>query len=285
MNRKKWRVSVFSELIMLVGTAFLVAACAGTTARPAQPPTAQLAPTAPVAETNLITVVADNWCPYNCDPGSEYPGYVIELATEIFQKAGYRLKYENVPWSRAVRGVEEGIYDGAVGAALGDIPGAIFPEEEVGSLLNCMFVRKGETWRYTDLDSLKNIRLGVIGDYYYTDEINAYINASQNSPQVDIIRGANAVERNLKKLLDQKIDVYLEDLSVVYYTAAQAGLDKDEFEISGTIDEPQAIYIAFSPKDPESEKWAQILSQGIKESRENGRLAEILRRYGLKDWK
>ncbi|MEQ1790535.1 MAG: hypothetical protein ABL857_08835, partial [Rickettsiales bacterium] len=40
------------------------------------------------AEQTTINIVADEWCPFNCDPESDKPGYVIELAKEIFKPYG-----------------------------------------------------------------------------------------------------------------------------------------------------------------------------------------------------
>ena len=272
---------------LLCGMTFFAAACASEIAPSPQPSTVPQASQA--AESNAdsatITIVADDWCPYNCDPDSENPGYAIEAAAEIFEKAGYQIKYEYVPWTRAIEGVLDGTYAGAVGAAKGDIPSAVFPEEPLGYYGNYLFVRKGNTWQYTGLDSLKKIRLGVIGDYYYSDEINAYIEANKDNPNVDVIYGNNAVELNLQKLLGNKIDVYIEDSNIVFYTVKSAGLDVEKLEVAGVIGDPEAFYIAFSPLNPESKKWADILSKGIQELRDSGRLNEILQRYGLMDWK
>lgn len=33
-----------------------------------------------------VVLGADEWCPYNCTPGSNQPGYVVELAKAIFEK-------------------------------------------------------------------------------------------------------------------------------------------------------------------------------------------------------
>lgn len=285
MNRLARIAQLPVRFILALILVLLLAACGQPVTPASQPPTLPPSTPTPVKAANLITVAGDNWCPYNCEPGSELPGYMIEIATEVFKQAGYEVRYESVPWSRVVTGVEEGIYDAAVGAAKGDIPGAIFPEEELGSATNSLFVRKGDPWRYAGAESFKNIHLGVIGEYYYTDEINAYIEANKNSSQVDILLGDNAVERNLTKLLDKKIDVYIEDYNVAYYAANKIGLDKNAIEIAGSIDEPMLIYVAFSAKNPQSAKWAGLLSAGIKELRASGRLAEILKKYGMQDWK
>ena len=99
--------------------------------------------------SDTITIVADDWCPYNCEPGSDSPGYVVEVAREVFSMAGYSLEYKYVPWARAVREVDKGTYNGAIGASTGDLPTGIFPEEELGFYYKDFIIRKGDVWRFT----------------------------------------------------------------------------------------------------------------------------------------
>jgi len=45
------------------------------------------------------------------------------------------------------------------------------------------------------------------------------------------------------------------------------------------------IYIAFSPKRADSQRYARMLSEGVVPLRRTGRLAVTLSKYGFKDWK
>jgi polar amino acid transport system substrate-binding protein len=238
-------------------------------------------PLAVPAET--IKIVADDWCPYNCKPGSEYPGYVVEVAEEVFKNAGYRLEYEYVPWARALKEVTRGTYNGAIAATPQEAPNCIFPDEELGYYANDFIIRKGEPWRFVSMSSLEGIRLGAIDNYNYGENVNSYIERHKHTLSVQVLSGNRAVERNLKKLLQQKIDVYLEDRNVAYFTAKQMGIIH-RIAWAGNEGKPIALYIAFSPAIPESKKHARILSEGIRTLRKSGRLSEILRKYGVKDW-
>ena len=48
---------------------------------------------------------------------------------------------------------------------------------------------------------------------------------------------------------------------------------------------PVAVYIAFSPADPNAKADAALLTAGIVDMRASGRLAAILARYDVRDWK
>jgi polar amino acid transport system substrate-binding protein len=57
-----------------------------------------------VARADTITLHADEWCPYNCAPGSGMPGYAVEVAREVFEQAGHRLDYGLLSWGAQHRG-------------------------------------------------------------------------------------------------------------------------------------------------------------------------------------
>jgi polar amino acid transport system substrate-binding protein len=237
-----------------------------------------------VAISETITIVADDWCPYNCEPNSALPGYVVEIVGEIFGKAGYNLEYRSVPWARALKEVLAGTYEGAIAATSKELPDGIFPQEELGYYSNYFIIRKGDAWRFISMESLKSVRLGAIKNYNYGKALNSFIEKNKDSMAVQVLAGNNAVERNLKKLLQNKIDVYLEDRQVAHHMAKKMGI-LDKIDFGGIQGRPIALYVGFSPANPESNKYARILSEGIVEMRKSGRLAEILGKYGLGDWK
>jgi polar amino acid transport system substrate-binding protein len=102
---------------------------------------------APVrAET--ITLVADEWCPYNCAPGDAKPGFLIEIARRIFEPAGFGVDYKIVPWARAIRDARAGRYTAIVGAIRSEAPDFVFPETAAFPSGTHAFVRAGSDWRY-----------------------------------------------------------------------------------------------------------------------------------------
>jgi len=227
-----------------------------------------------------IVIVADEWCPYNCVPGSDKPGYVVEVASLIFAKKGHRLVYKTDSWSRTLKGVQKGIYTGAIAATREELPDGIFPENNLGFYGNYFVVRSESEWRFESLSSLRNLKLGVIKDYNYGESINNYI---QHSPTTVVKSGADAVKKSLGDLYRGIIDVYLEDHNVANYETKQLRLEK-YLKLAGSEGEPIALYIGFSPTSKRSHQYAQLLSDGISEIRSSGELADILAKYGLKDW-
>jgi polar amino acid transport system substrate-binding protein len=230
-----------------------------------------------------ITIVADEWCPYNCVPESVLPGYAIEIVRVVFAKHNIAVKYVKAPWTQSINAVKAGDYNAVLAAAKSKMPNGIFPQEEMGYYSNDFIALENSHWQFTGVDSLKLIKLGVIRDYVYGPELDPYI-LGANKQKVQVLFGDNASKVNILKVLRGDIDVYLEDQSVAFYEARILGLDKDLKHV-GSEGTATAFYLVFSAKLASSKKYAKMLSLGIQKLRKSGGLDYILSKYGLKDWK
>jgi polar amino acid transport system substrate-binding protein len=233
---------------------------------------------------DVITLRADIWEPYNCDPNATKPGFMIDVAKAIFTKAGYQVDYQSKGWTwdRSIEEARKGRIDAIVGASKDDAPDFVFPEEPFIVQRMSAFVKKGNPWRYSGVDSLAKVKLGVISGYAYEESIDAYVEKNANQGMVQIIKDANALDLNIKKLVAGRIDVTIEDAAVFNAKATALGMG-GQFDEAGTVGSPDNVTIAFSPAKESSKKYSEILSQGLKEMRASGALKEMLDRYGLKD--
>ena len=236
------------------------------------------------ANADQITLASDDWCPINCVPGSENQGFMVDIATIVFKKAGHTVVYKKVPWERALAQTRKGKYSAVIGAYHGDAPDFIFPKNEQGMIGNAFFTAKSNSWRYKGISSLNNLKLGVIKGYDYGEDINKYIKDNPKSPAVQLAFGDTPLELNIKKLMKSRIDVLLESEYVFNYKINQMGL-KDKIKFAGILAAPDKAFIAFSPVNKMSKEYAEILSSGMDSIRNSGELKKILAKYGLEDWK
>jgi polar amino acid transport system substrate-binding protein len=235
----------------------------------------------------VITLVADQWCPYNCVPDSEKPGYAIEIAKEIFNKNNIKIVYSNLPWDRAIEESRKGTYNGIVGANKLEASDFIFPEEKIGYSVNMFYVKEESTWQFDGIASLEKVSLGVIDGYSYNEGLDAYIEKNKtNSSKIQVIDGETGLVQNFKKLDMGRIDVFVENQAVGanYINENRIVGLKSAGQITDVNKENDFIYIAFSPSNPNSQKYSQMLSDGIKEMRASGKLQEILDKYYVTDW-
>lgn len=236
------------------------------------------------AQAATISIVADQWCPYNCEPGSDKPGFMIEIAQKVLAEAGHTVDYKNLPWSRAIDEARKGKYNAIVGAAVDDAPDFEYPGSPLGISKSVFAVPKGSSWKFTGMDSLAAVSIGTIQDYAYSEEFDAYVEANaKDAKKIQVATGDDALTTNIRKLEANRIGALVEDESVLNYELAQMAT-KTEFAIVGDLGESE-LFIAFTPGKPESKEYAKLLGEGVEKLRASGELAKILAKYGLKDWK
>lgn len=232
----------------------------------------------------VVSMKADLWCPYNCAPDSERPGFAVEIAREVFGPAGYTVEYTVLPWARTLDSVRAGETTIAIGATAGDVAdrGLVVGREPIGVQRNALAMRKDATFAYAGPDSLRDRRLGAILGYSYDEAIDAHIAAHKGTDAVQLIGGDDALQQNIRKLLAGRVDAVIDSVDVLRYAIISAR-QTDRVALV-EIGEPSAIYLAFSRNNPDAPALIQRLDDGIAAMRRDGRLATILARYGAMDW-
>ena len=112
---------------------------------------------------NEVKVAAIDWCPQIC-PEQENKGYIVEIMEAIFEHSDYRLTIQYFPWSRAIKGVEQGSFEVLLAPAKKEAPHLVYPEQPIGFQQMCFFTLVGNPWQYTGPDSLLKQRVGIAID-------------------------------------------------------------------------------------------------------------------------
>lgn len=232
-----------------------------------------------------ITIRADNWPPFNGNPKDAKTGYMIEVLREIYGPQGGKIDYQLMSWDDSLASVRKGQFNAVVGAARDDAPGFVFPQESFGTSANTFFVLGKSPWVYDGMASLGKIKLGVIEDYAYSDELDDYIKANKKGGKVVVSRGEEALALLINKLQTGQVDVVVEDASVMLYSLMKLGIPPGQIKAAGRPMDIQDIYVAFAPGIPASKKYAQQFDEGIRKLRSTGKLQQTLLRYNLTDWK
>jgi polar amino acid transport system substrate-binding protein len=246
---------------------------------------AAIVPVAAKAETETLTLRADVWCPYNCEPNDALPGYMVEIAKAALEPK-YKVDYQNLNWARAIAEAREGKYSGLVGAANSDAPDFVFPPSALGVGRNCFYVKPDSTWTYKGLDSLKGIAVGVIKDYSYDEnEIDGYIKANaKDAKKIDIVSGDNGLDLNVKKTLAGRIGAFIEEENVIKSYLFKKKLPENAVKSAGCVKESE-LFVAFSPKQKDAKELAKIVGDKVEAMRKDGSLKTLLAKYGIADWK
>lgn len=237
-------------------------------------------PLAPAA-ADVIELRADHWCPYNCEPDSERPGYMIELAREALAPFGHEVRYETLNWLRSIDKARRGEVQGIVGAIPEEAPDFVFGPP-LGPLADGIVTREGEEIDPGAEGAFKGLRIGAIRGYEYYGPLANYIEAHEDDrARVQFTHGDDALAKNLRKLAAGRLDVVVEDLNVIRHGVAA---DRLKGLSVRSLDVPEPGYVAFSPANPKSERYAREMTEGLSRLRESGRLIEIMDAYGLPVW-
>lgn len=229
-----------------------------------------------------VRLVADEWCPYNCAPGDEAPGILIEIAKRALEKEGVRVQYEILPWARAIDESRQGKHDGIVGASVADAPDFQFPDTHQFKMKNAVFTLNESKWEYKDIASLNDVSLGVIRDYTYGDDLDAYVSENQSDQKkVQFASGEDALETNIKKLLAGRIGALIEDENVFRMFLRDKPDYQDKFRIAGYLPESPTskIHVAFSPANENAKRYAELIAQETKDLEKSGEMQKIVARY------
>ncbi len=234
-----------------------------------------------LARAERLVIAGDLWCPINCAVDAEKRGLFVELAEQIFAESGIEVEYRVINWARAVHDTRRGKLGALIGAGVQDAPDFIFTPSAPGISRMCFYALRGGSWRYKGLESLQAVRLGAINGYSYGAELDLYLRNHHDLDHVQLMTGDRALISNLRKLRHGRIDALVENAWVMQALLSQRYLHGEVVEV-GCRQPDIPIYLAFAPGLPESARYAQLFEQGLQRFREDGRMEQLLRRYGIR---
>jgi polar amino acid transport system substrate-binding protein len=240
----------------------------------------------PNAWSQELSFQADRWCPYNCEPDSVAPGYVIELLQAIYGPKKIKVRYEIVPWDRTLMQTRDGKADAAIGADQHEIAdfGLLAGREPVGYSSDCLYVNASNKMKFTSVDELNTLkRIGVSSGYTYSEDIDAWLKRPENKGKVFVQKGESPAAINARNLALGRLDGVIEDDHVMKHLIAKLGFEHDVV-LAGCQKQTQ-IFIAFSPKLKNVQQVVKEFDDGMEALRQSQQLAKILAKYGLVDWK
>jgi polar amino acid transport system substrate-binding protein len=254
----------------------------------------------PVCAQPVITMLVEEDCPYSCKPDSEMGrgGFVQEILITIFERHGYTLNFTMVPWLRALSLFNDetpGI-DGMIAMKVHPIrkTAAVFPDEEIAWYLHSFYVRSDSpllaNWQYEGIESLVGIRVGCVKGWNYCDKtINRYLHAGE-APAVQPLYGGMVQERNFRKLIAGRIDLWVANRNNTEYMLSRKRKkgDRDARRIVRHSDLPVTNAVRVYPvfrRNEKGKRYAEFFTAGMRALRRSGELQRILSNYNLVDWK
>ena len=236
------------------------------------------------ASARTLTITGAVWCPNNCYPSRDKPGIMLELSKRALEVQGYNISYYERPWSRAVLETRAGLFDALIGPSKSDAPDFIFPTEPVAIAQNCFFTHKATRWKYSGIDSLQNVRLGIGRDETVSESIDSYVSSPANASNVVVLSGTDYMERLIGMLGERRLSAVIADVNVFTYMLKNRP-QIDSVKNAGCMGEPLKIYLAFSPKSYNvASSVIMQFDEGMTKLKKSGEFARILERYNATPW-
>lgn len=227
----------------------------------------------PAKGDRTVVVATGEWPPY-VEAKAPYHGVLSRAIKEIFEDAGYRVKFAFEPWKRAKQEVREGRQDVLMPAYCSpDRRRLYLCSKAVVTGRMVLFHRSDMPFHWQTVDDLKGYSIGATLGYYY----GAAFDRAERQGKLKVVR-IPSDETNMRLLMKGRIQLYPQDEAVGYAMIRQM-FPRSQWHL--ITSDPHALHKAplhllFTRKDPRGEQLRQVFDSGLVRFRHDGRLGTLL---------
>lgn len=221
-----------------------------------------------------LRLVADPWPPFN-DKSLLNNGVASDLVVNALARAGYTTVYAQVPWERAVRGLQQGTYDVLINAWYKEDRKEFGYYSQPYLINRVRFLqRKGSGIAFRQLPDLYPYSIAVVRGYAYADAFDQDARLSKV--------GVVSFEGAARMLAAQRVQLTLEDELVArhHLSRSLAGV-RDQLEFLPQPLSENGLHILISLRHPRHKQIADDFNREIAAMRADGSYEQILRHHGL----
>ena len=226
-------------------------------------------------------------CPHMC-PGERHEGFTVDIVRAVYEKLGYRVEFVESPWARAAQNAKVGLLNGVISAGKEEVPGMIFPENELAVQSDCFFGSYSDHWRAVDKPEHFLGRRTIVFKGWILERsyIKALGQQAYNQAFEEFSIDKKYGKRVMEMLRLKRADSFWMDSNVFAYSKLRyPGWFGVDIVNLGCV-AFQDLYLALSPATPAlSRQLAQQFDLEMPGLRNSGELDEILALYGLSDWR
>ncbi|WP_052074566.1 substrate-binding periplasmic protein [Shewanella mangrovi] len=219
--------------------------------------------------SDKVSFANDLWAPY-VDENKD-GGIVIEIMRAALALHHKTLAVEITPWARAFHDVRNCRRDLVL---VWYVPArekyVTYSHPFLKNRLR-FIKRSGDSYEYSDKDSLKGKTIGIIRGYNYEDIL-------ANDSRYGLQANSN-FESNLKMLAAGRLDLVLEDEIVAASTIFELNMTS-KFSFTGPALNERELFVATGKCNPAGDNLIAAFNDGLTQIKHNGEYARILAKYG-----
>lgn len=239
---------------------------------------ALLAATTVRAQTvDELTVITENYPPYNFQKDGELRGLAVDLMVEMLARAGSTLQRSNIrlwPWARGYRQVlrKNGtvLFSTTRTAEREKLFAWVGP---ISPTTIALIARKDRGLVVRSLADAKKFKIGVV-----TDDVGEQLllQAGFDARSLDRVSGSDVTSLSIKKLNVGRIDLWSYERNVAMWEIRDKGLDPNDFEVVHVLGGGELYYAFNVQSSPQLIGKMQGVLDAIKQ---DGTYRSILERY------
>lgn len=227
------------------------------------------------SDTTLVFLGEQDYAPISFEENGKVVGISPDIINEAFQRMGYKVKLQLVPWKRAQEMIKDGEADGFFSPYKSAERETIyiFPTEPLLIEKNVFMVRKNSMITYDgDISKLDQYGIGTLIGYTTLDK---YI----EKKIINNVDKSLSVEASLTKLVsgERKVDLVVNTDYILWYTAKKMNITNAIKELPSPLAEMPS-YLAFTKKKDHSEIIAKFEIE-LQQMKKDGTYNRIIQQY------
>lgn len=227
-----------------------------------------------LAPAEPLRLVADTWPPFT-DKRLPNNGFASDLVVTALKRAGYASQYAEVPWARALRGLQQADYDVVISAWYSDERAAYGLFSKAYLINRVRFVqRRGGGMNFNELADLHGYSIAAVRGYAYSPEFdNDTLLRKVAVP--GFVVGARMVH-------GRRLDLVVEDEYVARYHFNRELADiRDQLVFLPLPLSENGLCILVRRSHPRHAEIVAAFERAIDEMNADGSYAQIFKRHGL----
>ena len=231
-----------------------------------------LAGTSGLSHAREVTMLTLNWAPHY---GEDLPeqGLTTALVKAAFRAGGHNAEVQFVPWSRALKEVEEGKADVVMGAYYNEERTTRYIYSDVIYHLNIgLIARPGlDKTSYESLRELAGYSIGVSRGFANSEEFDAaqYLNKEVASTPL----------LNIRKLFRGRIDMAVMNFDLFRYEVRKEGYCLGNVSFVEPPLSTEGLYVMASRNIADGDALMQDFNRGLQIIRQSGEFDRIVNRF------